>query len=661
MADFDDTNTVPSSRLLRSFSDDFREQNPGDSLGRGLAAKVAIDKHRESHARQQWNTLLQDAQEMVIENALDDDAVLLEQSRRLYAVWHKFQAALPKDQRQELNPNEKPDIRYLINSVTKAAMTWKEDRDRTKSGRLKQTFSNICNNCRDHSNLLSIVPSNDKYLCLLTGSISAIAQASVNHQEIASAVAESLEELSQNIQFWNRQMNVHGDVQVMWRYIRELYVVVFEFLTEIFTQWSRSPIKRFLTSFDENAFKKLFSQRRARIQAIERRMESEATLDFQRKVNAKLQKLADDQQLLIEMNQRMLTQPGVVGLTLQNQRTLLGASLQQFLEEQTRILQYQLPLSVTQPLQLTGVDAIGESLAINDPTPNTPGVPESTLEADPDQLFPPSSQDFNKEELIASMAVLVARLKQHTRQVIDLNDLANHLQLDAQVQLRLLAWIKNPNSDKIWIQGPHDVNIPSQNTLTAVSLVSLSRKSEIPCIFYFGTFAPGGLHEKSHQLALKHFLTLVIIQLVLLLPAQVPCSLDFSLGRFAPLLKEDFTTDYALRVVRDLRTAIPSMIQFIFDDLQVLEDRSDQLNTRELLIALGTLCTLDDEEKADETDVRGEQQSSKPASTVTKICFTTAGYMDALGQAAGLNLIHKTEFSLESAEKMADSTLGIEL
>ena len=69
-------------------------------------------------------------------------------------------------------------------------------------------------------------------------------QASTNHQQIASGVANSLEELSQDIAYWNSLITDHGNPKLIHRYILELYVVVFEFLTEIFTSWSKSSWKR---------------------------------------------------------------------------------------------------------------------------------------------------------------------------------------------------------------------------------------------------------------------------------------------------------------------------------------------------------------------------------------------------------------------------------
>jgi hypothetical protein len=70
-------------------------------------------------------------------------------------------------------------------------------------------------------------------------------KASINHTKIASGVADSLEELSQDMSFWNRLIGESGKDATMQRFIIELYTIVIEFLTQIFVKWSSSSWKRY--------------------------------------------------------------------------------------------------------------------------------------------------------------------------------------------------------------------------------------------------------------------------------------------------------------------------------------------------------------------------------------------------------------------------------
>jgi hypothetical protein len=69
-------------------------------------------------------------------------------------------------------------------------------------------------------------------------------QASINHAEIAGGIEETLVTLVENMQFWDKLVREHGDSSEIRRCIIELYVIVFELLTEVFTHWSKSSWTR---------------------------------------------------------------------------------------------------------------------------------------------------------------------------------------------------------------------------------------------------------------------------------------------------------------------------------------------------------------------------------------------------------------------------------
>ncbi|TVY68102.1 hypothetical protein Focb16_v002490 [Fusarium oxysporum f. sp. cubense] len=224
----------------------------------------------------------------------------------------------------QLEGRDGPDISYLVATVNEASATWQSDREESKLGKLKTKFHSLCETCHDHSSLLAIVPKDDKYITLLTGSLSAIAQATINHQNIAEGVADTLDDLSHDIDFWNRQMMEHGNIPSLRQYIQELYVIVFEFFTEVFNKWSKPGWKRFLTSFDDGAFNRLFTTKKERMLAIERRMERHVNLDFRHRTTEYLEMVIQSQK---EHLYRLPNQ-------LNEQILFLGDSLQQLLEQQ---------------------------------------------------------------------------------------------------------------------------------------------------------------------------------------------------------------------------------------------------------------------------------------------------------------------------------------
>lgn len=63
----DDDDPGPSTKLVRSFSDELTLEDPKDYLARGLAAKVKQDREQEQRLvilRNEWQLLFRDAQQL---------------------------------------------------------------------------------------------------------------------------------------------------------------------------------------------------------------------------------------------------------------------------------------------------------------------------------------------------------------------------------------------------------------------------------------------------------------------------------------------------------------------------------------------------------------------------------------------------------------------
>lgn len=615
-----------SSGLIRTFSDELREMSSSDALGRGLTAKIAHDKHREEFLIQEWDILLSEAREVPKTFVQDDHVVLLDQSRRLYAAWVKFRKGLPQHQHVEKDSAWRPDIKFLMETVSRAASTWQEDRERSKTGKLKEKFFKLCDNCKNHSKLLSVVPSNDKYISLFTGSLSAIAEASINHQHIAEGVVNGLDELSKDIEFWNRQIEEHGNIKMLRQYIQELYVVVFEVFTDIFTSWSKSSWKRFLTSFDESAFTKLFTAKRGRIEAIERRIRQEITLEFQRKTSRSLQKLVADQEKLLALFPQQLEQ----------QRYLLGSSIQKFLEEQFQSAQ---PLSRPSSTLVVGSGAQPPQLLA--------AGPNTILKKDEPSLV--TLYDYDRAEISSAVQEYLDLFRFETRELVKMSSYAPYLQVERQVHRQLTSWLQAFSSRNLWIQGPHAVTKPSQSSMTAMSIVALSHENNIPTISYFCSLSYDNCPQLPRDVALRAMLTSIVAQLVLFLPERGSTSMDLSFARFSSIAQKVPSVDELLRLIRDLRKAGPQYLHCIIDSIQILEDRSDPVFTKDLLLTIAMLCDL-------AYDVHSQSHEDNDnellggSTMITKTCFTTDGMMDGLSQAAEIDLIEKVEFRVEASD-----------
>lgn len=634
----------PSQGLIRRFSDDISESSPGESLCRALAAKVAFDRNQErtDSLRDEWDQLLLQGREFAQGFAPDEDAVLLQQSQRLHAAWSKFRKNLPEEQQIRLGDCDRPDIKFLVATVNKASATWQSDREESKLGKLKSKFRSLCETCNDHSALLAIFPKDEKYVTLLTGSLSAIAQATINHQKIAEAVADTLDDLSHDIDFWNRQMLEHGKIPALRPYIQELYVVVFEFFTEIFTKWSKSGWKRFLISFDEGAFNRLFTSKKNRLLAIEQRMERHINLDFRHNTAMRLETLIQSQERLLN----------ILPCELSEQRLFLGQSLQKFLEQQQFFrLEPPQPTSTTSMVQGTSRETLSDSTG-----------DASDLALPEPEVHParPAYFRFNRAEIQAELTTFTNQWKNHIDYLIQTTNRASLLRLDKDVHHRLVAWLRGPNSANLWIQGPHGMPQPSQNSMTAVSLAALARSNNIPCIVYFCTFADQTPSRISKKVELGSLLASIVTQLVQFIPDKGYAEADLFPERFAALARGALDVVETVQLIRDVRNVGPRLVYGFVDNIQVLEDRADGTYNRDFLRVIASLCRLGGRSQLSETPVTpNEEEDEESVFSGTRICFTTDGYVDGLAQAAELQLVDRVEFDLETNERLGEEAGGI--
>ncbi|KAF5262450.1 hypothetical protein FOXYS1_6819 [Fusarium oxysporum] len=628
------TKAEPSKGITRRFSDDVVNSTPAEPLGRALAAKVAFDRNRERlrSSPDEWDQLLLEGRELANGCVPDEEAVLFEQSRRLYAAWDKFRRDLPKDQQMQLDGRDRPDISYLVATVNKASATWQSDREESKLGKLKSKFHSLCETCHDHSSLLAIVPKDDKYVTLLTGSLSAIAQATINHQNIAEGVADTLDDLSHDIDFWNRQMMEHGNIPSLRQYIQELYVIVFEFFTDVFNKWSKSGWKRFLTSFDDGAFNKLFTAKKDRMLAIERRMERHVSLDFRHRTTESLEMVIQNQK---ELLYRLPNQ-------LNEQRLFLGESLQQLLEQQQLFIMERPQLAlVTSMIEGTAEEC--SDAAVSDA--NEP--PFSELEA---RSRPKAHYRYNRAEIQAELTNFTTQWKNQVEHLTEAVTQSSLLQIDRHVHHRLQTWLRDLSSSNFWIQGPHDVSRPGQNSMTAVSLTALARNHNIPCVAYFCTFTNHDALGTSKRACLAAFMASIVAQLVQLIPERGYSRAGLSPARFAALAQGTLGVAETLQLVRDVRELGPRLVHVFIDNLQVLEDRSNQAYTKDFLSIIAALCRLNGGDRLPESAATPDTSELVFG---TKICFTTEGYVDGLAQAVELQLLDKVEFDLETTEPIS--------
>lgn len=139
----------------------------------------------------------------------------------------------------------------------------------------------------------------------------------------------------------------------------------------------------------------------------------------------------------------------------------------------------------------------------------------------------------------------------------------------------------------------------------------------------------------------------IIMQLVQLIPERDYSRADLCPARFADLAKGTLDVGETLQLIRDVRELGPRLVHIFIDNLQVLEDRSDQAYNRDFLSTIASLCRLNGGSQLSEIATAPD---TSELMFRTKICFTTEGYVDGLAQAVELQLLDKVEFDLETTD-----------
>ena len=257
----------------------------------------------------------------------------------------------------------------------------------------------------------------------------------------------------------------------MQRYIMELYTVVFEFLTEIFTQWSKSPWKRFVKSFDEQAFHELFVEKRKRINAIENRMQRHAS-GVHMQADATFQMDTRRWQSGVERTLTQIMQKlGIDVQSVLGSKVTMPPSDHKFIEPLTTPGDTDLDL-------LPDVSLPDEAPSAKDMTHNNDA---------------PDTSSFPSVGEVLKLLEPVAILHNNTIQdLVVLTTTALKTTVGTPIKRCLKTWTSSLTLNNIWIQGPHNVSHPSQNTLTAACLVGLANSAKIPCISCFGSLQSRG-------------------------------------------------------------------------------------------------------------------------------------------------------------------------
>ncbi|KPI39828.1 uncharacterized protein AB675_3562 [Cyphellophora attinorum] len=564
-------------KAITTFTKIAQAQTPQENLTRALVLADDLDEHARnatSSLSRRWQNLCrgqvlaadsdQTSQSPPAVEDLDDVA------RRVMQAWRKFARSLPKEQSAELE-NKPPDLRFLQQAVQDANASFETKREGTG---IKQGFQRVCNAFGNYQHLAGILPDGDMYLCLISGGFGAMIKASVNHANIAESVSKALVEISEDMSFCGRLIIQHPVNETMRSYIRQLYALIFECFTDIFTEWHRSSWSRIRHSFNPDALARIVDRpcrdMRVRLEWLQREAQLENTSEMRQTY-----------QSVIDLHQTHIAMAGEV-----SRLTTFNENMERhfFSMSQQQIALVRTGKQMQQTLRAGFLRIESDRLHITE-------LEGSSRESSGSREFPAIPAEVE-------MRYSKADLQQAIR-----------------VYSEPLATVDYQKASSfVWIEGPADVEEPSVNTLTSVSLVGIAQKSAIPYVAYFAepVKAPDEVERaKRASKTVAALVTTLIWQIVNALPEDIEVGGNFSQKRFACLAGHNNVA--AVKLLGELLQVFPLPLICVLDGLQHL-DRGKEA-TRALRKLVEVLCTA---RSAD--------------GVVRRVCCTTNGFSSVLGR-----------------------------
>ena len=185
-------NLVNVKSIVRAFSWKAYAEDPDDDLAKSLMIAEASEKPeqgQEGTLKDQWMRLFDPAVSKAFKYAYlsqrdflakltngsggQDEMILASSTDELAKVYKKFLKCLPKDHQARIEDGP-PMLDCVVDALSLADAEWKSNREKTKMGRMKTLFTKVAQSLAKHKDLFAVVPSGDKYVSLVAGSVSAI-------------------------------------------------------------------------------------------------------------------------------------------------------------------------------------------------------------------------------------------------------------------------------------------------------------------------------------------------------------------------------------------------------------------------------------------------------------------------------------------------------
>ncbi|KAI1479211.1 hypothetical protein F4774DRAFT_138077 [Daldinia eschscholtzii] len=610
------------SLLVRKYSLRAEQETPNSILSKALGTTSRnIDDEEERSTKQlsDWKKWLQNGD---IPDGHNQLGALEKQRKEVIEMWQQFHHLFPAWEEPTLARDGVPTIATLRDAVQEAQISW---------GRKSKTRNRLfmfLEALDDHSYLFKLIPTEDKYLSLLTGVISSIVKASVNYNKIADGFSQALSEMTADLRTAGRKMEIE-DGPDMQKLVSELYVQVFQFLCHAMSYF-RKRTKRLRSALNKHFYEKNFKTMVDGIRTTIQKIQQEAAHATEGRIRGLEDRVIQVDYKLDQVlpclkavgNESRDDDENQIGdkLILATRFVSLGNRAFQHLEAVQAHCQYDEISDLRHhALLLPGIEDIEVS-----------STEESNRRVESDEST--SSDEINETDLRTRYEIqeyasrLSPYIEDGRKEVSNTPDRVSRELLPAEVILELQNWLGAVKSRMIWVEGMPANSYSSDLSLAARRLVDISLSANIPCISFFVKPRYDFASRVSppmpqRQAAVVALLYSIITQLACLLPVEFENLEELEEAHFQKLDGSFGSVPFALQVVRALLKYAPPSLIWVLDGFQLTESQDTIPHLRTLI------SILRDQE----------------ANCISKVCFTTDGNCMVLSRT--MNVLERVEAS----------------
>ncbi|GAB1312438.1 Exocyst complex component Sec10 [Madurella fahalii] len=489
-------------RVVRRYSLIVAEERPSDPLSQALGANARHEIAEERRQREEsWSTWLQS------QGCYTDHALLrLDRAKQGIAKrWKAFNTEHADLQLDEMfnEDQDPPRIGGLLRAAQDAEAAW-EHKKGSGVGKIKSAIENFMNTMDNHSYLFSIVPRDDKYTCLITGVLTSITKAFVNHKKIAELFSEALEKIAKDLATVGSSVRV-SDTPEMRLLVVELYVAVFSLLFDAM-DWYGVRKRRFTKSFRLDYAEDILKNTEKVQEALGRiRLKAEQATQFT--VRDTYQAVQDTYRGLQSMVESAVNS-AVESATEKVAERLLAAaekSRKDFFAPTAALK------DVNENLKLILGQNATRTLIANGQAQQVSGASDAAFfytRAEIQEMsapyLKPYFEDGRSEALRSSGAI-------------------SKSYLPSEVAHKMTKWMGDSSSSLLWVEGPAAFS-PAERQLSAAAVllceVALEGENPVPCVSFtpkrtYAAEEPGGMSRQEKVLiAMLYSLAGQLIQIL---------------------------------------------------------------------------------------------------------------------------------------------------